>query len=77
VLACGATLPAALGVCLDRESVGFIASFGAYLVTITHADLPINGRAQRLVATILMLCNAYGYDDYSTFWNRKFADVLK
>jgi hypothetical protein len=56
VLACGATLPAALGVCLDRESVGFIASFGAYLVTITHADLPINGRAQRLVATILMLC---------------------
>jgi Fusaric acid resistance protein-like len=56
VLACGATLPAALGDCLGRESVGFVASFGAYLVTITHADLPINGRAQRLVTTILMLC---------------------
>jgi hypothetical protein len=56
VLACGATLPAALGVCLGRESLGFIASFGAYLVTITHADLPTKGRAQRLVATILMLC---------------------
>jgi uncharacterized membrane protein YccC len=55
-LACGATLPAALGVCLGHESVGFIASFGAYLVTITHADLPTKGRAQRLVATILMLC---------------------
>ena len=56
VLACGATLPAALGDCLGRESVGFVASFGAYLVTITHPNLPINGRAQRLVATILMLC---------------------
>jgi hypothetical protein len=56
VLACGATLPAALGVCLGHESIGFIASFGAYLVTITHADLPIKGRAQRLLATILMLC---------------------
>jgi hypothetical protein len=56
MLACGATLPAALGDCLGRESVGFTASFGAYLVTITHADLPIKGRAQRLVATILMLC---------------------
>src|SRR6202041_799266 len=56
VLACGATLPAALGDCLGHESVGFVASFGAYLVTITHADLPINGRAQRLVTTILMLC---------------------
>ena len=56
VLACGATLPAALGTCLGYESVGFTASFGAYLVTITHADLPTKGRAQRLVATILMLC---------------------
>jgi hypothetical protein len=56
VLACGATLPAALGECVAHESVGFIASFGAYLVTITHADLPIEGRAQRLVTTILMLC---------------------
>ena len=43
VLACGATLPAALGTCLGYESVGFTASFGAYLVTITHADLPIKG----------------------------------
>src|ERR1700679_1179710 len=56
VLACGATLPAALGDCLGRESVGFVASFGAYLVTITHADLPINGRAHRLVRAFLRLC---------------------
>jgi hypothetical protein len=56
VLACGATLPAALGTCLGYESVGFTASFGAYLVTITHADLPTKGRAQRLATTILMLC---------------------
>jgi Fusaric acid resistance protein-like len=56
VLACGATLPAALGDCLGRESAGFTASFGAYLVTITHPSLPIKGRAHRLVATILMLC---------------------
>ena len=56
VLACGATLPAALGTCLGYESVGFTASFGAYLVTITHADLPIKGRAQRLATTIPMLC---------------------
>jgi hypothetical protein len=33
-----------------------LASFGAYLVTITHTDLPIEGRAPRLVATILMRC---------------------
>jgi Fusaric acid resistance protein-like len=49
-------LPAVLGVCLGRESVGLTASFGAYLVTITHADLPIKGQAQRLMATILMFC---------------------
>ena len=56
LLACGATLPAALGVCLGRESLGFIASSGAYFVTIAHADLPKTGRAQRLATTILMLC---------------------
>jgi Fusaric acid resistance protein-like len=56
LLACGATLPAALGVCLGRESLGFVASSGAYFVTIAHADLPKNGRAQRLASTILMLC---------------------
>jgi hypothetical protein len=56
LLACGATLPATLGVCLGRESLGFIASSGAYLVTIAHADLPIKGRVQRLATTILMLC---------------------
>jgi hypothetical protein len=55
VLAFGATLPAALGVCLGHEPIGFTASFGAYLVTITHADLPIKGRVQRLATTILML----------------------
>jgi hypothetical protein len=56
VLACGATLPAVIGVCLGRENVGYVASFGAYLVTITHADLPIEGRAPRLASTIFMLC---------------------
>ena len=56
VLACGATLPAVIGVCLGHENVGYVASFGAYLVTITHADLPIEGRAQRLASTIFMLC---------------------
>jgi hypothetical protein len=56
LLACGATLPAALGVCLGRESPGFIASSGAYFVTIAHADLPTKGRVQRLATTVLMLC---------------------
>ena len=56
MLACGATLPAALGVCLGHESPGFIASSGAYFVTIAHADLPTKGRAQRLATTVLMLC---------------------
>src|SRR6202453_4742977 len=56
VLACGATLPAVIGVCLGRENVGYIASFAAYLVTITHADLPIKGRAARITSTMFMLC---------------------
>ena len=56
LLACGATLPVVLGVCLGREALGFIASSGAYFVTIAHADLPIEGRVQRLAMTILMLC---------------------
>jgi Fusaric acid resistance protein-like len=56
VLACGATLPAALGVCLGLQSVGFTASFGAYLVTIAHAELPTKGRPQQLATTIFMLC---------------------
>ena len=56
VLACGATLPAVIGVRLGRENAGYVASFGAYLVTITHADLPIEGRAPRLTSTIFMLC---------------------
>ena len=56
VSACGATLPAAIGVRLGREDVGYVASFGAYLVTITHTELPIEGRAPRLASTIFMLC---------------------
>src|SRR5580692_12758367 len=56
VLACGATLPAVIGICLGRENAGYVASFGAYLVTITHADLPVEGRAPRLTSTIFMLC---------------------
>ena len=55
-LACGATLPIVLGVWLGRESLGFIASSGAYFVTIAHADLPIKDRLQRIAATVLMLC---------------------
>jgi uncharacterized membrane protein YccC len=56
LLACAATLPTALGDWLGRETVGYVASFGAYLVTITHADLPLEGRAHRLASTIFMLC---------------------
>jgi Fusaric acid resistance protein-like len=56
LLACGATLPAVLGICLGHEASGFVASSGAYFVTIAHADLPNEGRAQQLATTILMLC---------------------
>lgn len=55
-LACGATLPIVLGVWLGRESLGFMASSGAYFVTIAHADLPIKDRLQRIATTVLMLC---------------------
>jgi Fusaric acid resistance protein-like len=56
LLACGATLPAVLGICLGRETLGFVASSAAYFVTIAHADLPKEGRAPRVAATVLMLC---------------------
>jgi hypothetical protein len=44
-----------LGAGLGHVSVGFTASFGAYLVAVTHTDLPVTGRVQRLAATIMML----------------------
>lgn len=50
-----ATLPAILGAHLDRVPLGFTASFGAYLVVITHPTLPARGGAQRLATTVLML----------------------
>jgi Fusaric acid resistance protein-like len=55
VSAGAATLPAILGAYLDQVSFGFTASFGAYLVAITHPSLPAQGGAQRLAATVLML----------------------
>jgi hypothetical protein len=55
VSAGAATLTAILGVYLDQVSLGFTASFGAYLVAITHPSLPAQGGAQRLAATVLML----------------------
>jgi hypothetical protein len=54
-LACGATVPAVLGIWLGYASEGLRASFGAYLVAVTHTDLPAKGREQRLAATVLML----------------------
>ena len=59
VSAAAATLPAMVGGHLDQVPFGFTASFGAYLVAITHPSLPAQGRAQRLTATVLMLsCGA-------------------
>jgi hypothetical protein len=55
VSAGAATLPAILGVYLYQVPLGFTASFGAYLVAITHPSLPVQGGAQRLATTVLML----------------------
>jgi hypothetical protein len=50
-----ATLPAILGALLGEVLTGFTASFGAYLVTVTHPALPAQGGARRLALTIVML----------------------
>jgi uncharacterized membrane protein YccC len=55
VLACAATMPAVLGIWLGYASEGLRASFGAYLVAVTHIDLPAKRREQRLAATVVML----------------------
>jgi Fusaric acid resistance protein-like len=55
VSAGAATLPAILGVYLNQVPLGFTASFGAYLVVITHPNLPAPGRARPLAATVFML----------------------
>jgi hypothetical protein len=55
VLACGATMPAVLSIWLGCAAGGLTASFGAYLVAVTHTDLPAKHREQRLAATVLML----------------------
>jgi hypothetical protein len=55
VSAGAATLPAVLGVYLNQVPLGFTASFGAYLVVITHPNLPAPGRARPLAATVFML----------------------
>jgi hypothetical protein len=52
-------MPAILGACFGNASIGFTASFGAYLVAITHTVLPTQDRtARRLVTTALMLSAA-------------------
>jgi hypothetical protein len=56
VLACAATFPTILGIYFHHLSAGFAASFGAYLVAVTHTTLPAKGRAPQLIATIVMLC---------------------
>ncbi len=54
-----ATMPAILGACFGNASIGLTASFGAYLVAITHTVLPAQDRtARRLVTTVLMLSAA-------------------
>jgi hypothetical protein len=53
-----ATVPAILGVCFGDASMGSTASFGAYLVVVTHNELPSHDRARRLFTTVLMLSTA-------------------
>jgi hypothetical protein len=55
VAAGAATLPAVLGVYLNQVPLGFTASFGAYLVVITHPNLPAAGKARTLVVTVFLL----------------------
>lgn len=50
--AAAATLPLLLGVACARIELGFTGAFGAYLVVISHPDLPTHGRAPRLGATV-------------------------
>jgi hypothetical protein len=51
-----ATMPAILGACFGDASIGVTASFGAYLVAVSHTMLPAQDRtAQRLLTTVLML----------------------
>jgi hypothetical protein len=54
-----ATMPAVLGVCFGDASIGLTASFGAYLVVVSHTVLPTQDRtARRLLTTVLMLGGA-------------------
>jgi hypothetical protein len=50
-----ATLPIILGAALGNVSMGFSASFGAYLVTVTHPVLPARGGGSRIGLTVAML----------------------
>jgi hypothetical protein len=48
-------LPSVLGIYFDHLTIGFPASFGAYLVAATHTTVPSKGRERQLTATVLML----------------------
>ena len=51
-----ATTPAILGACFGDASIGLTASFGAYLVAVSHTVLPAQDRTtRRLLTTVLML----------------------
>ena len=48
-----ATMPAVLGACFGDASIGLTASFGAYLVGVSHTVLPAQDRtARRLLTTV-------------------------
>jgi hypothetical protein len=49
--AAAATVPAFLGACLGDASDGLTASFGTYLVAVTHNALPSQNQASRLLIT--------------------------
>jgi Fusaric acid resistance protein-like len=54
-----ATTPAVFGACFGDPSIGLTASFGAYLIAVSHTVLPAQGRtARRLSTTVLMLSAA-------------------
>jgi Fusaric acid resistance protein-like len=54
-----ATMPAVFGACFGAASIGLTASFGAYLVAVSHTVMPAQDRtARRLLTTVLMLSAA-------------------
>ena len=53
--AAAATVPAVLGAWLHHESLGSAAAFGAYLIAVTHPELPAQGFRWRLASSVVML----------------------